>query len=64
MERPQQLAARKLHIAFARLHQQSCAILQRDNGVHMRIHPLDVVEIGRHDLDAGNLPRDGRIECS
>ena len=56
MQRPHELVARKLRIAFARLRQQVCAILQRNDRIHTRIEYLDVIEIGRHDLDAGQLP--------
>jgi hypothetical protein len=38
------------------LYQQVCAILQRDDRIHTWIENLDVIEVGRHDLDAGQLP--------
>jgi len=41
----------------ADLSQQSGPVLQRHNGIHFGIKPVNVIEIGRHDFDAGNLPR-------
>ncbi len=60
VQRPPQLAARQLCIALARLRQQGGAVLQRDDGVDPRVEPLDVVEMGGHDLDARDAPRADR----
>ncbi len=56
MQRPHQLATPDLPISLCRLSKQLRAVLQSDNGVDPRIEFLDVIEIRRHDLDAGDLP--------
>ena len=57
MQRSHQLAALELRVALGRLDQQSSAVLQRNNGVHLRVELFDVIEIGRHAFDTGHLPR-------
>lgn len=46
------LTARDLRIGVVRRCKQHVPRLERDNGIHGRIDPLDVVEIGGHDLAA------------
>jgi hypothetical protein len=52
MERAHRLTACELHVPLIGLRQQPGAVLKRDDRVHLRIDPLDVIEIGDHDLDA------------
>ena len=51
----------KQRILLARFRQNLLAIAHRDDRVVGRIGALDVVEIGRHDLDAGHLARRNHI---
>ena len=44
-------------VALAGLCQQRVSILERNDGVDPRIEGRDVIQIGGHDLDAGELPR-------
>ena len=39
-----------------KLRQQGGPVLQRHDGIDLRIEPLDVIEIGAHDLGAGDPP--------
>jgi hypothetical protein len=60
VQRPCRRAAGNLGVALARLRQRGGTVLQRHDGVDPRIEPLDVIEIGAHDLDAGDAPRADR----
>ena len=48
---------RQLVVALARLCQQRVSILERNDGVDPRIESRDVIQIGTHHLDAGQLAR-------
>ena len=57
MKRPHGFSVRKLVVALARLCEQRVSILERNDGVNLRIDGRDVIQIGSHDLDAGQLAR-------
>ena len=49
-------AAGDLRVTLRRLPQQPVPGLSRDDRVHVRVHRVDVIEKGRHDLDTGHAP--------
>ena len=61
MQRSDLLPPSELSVAEPRLLQQAAAILESHDGIYMWIQLSDVVEIGRHDLDTGELPRADRV---
>ncbi len=63
VERPHDFAAMKLGVALLGLSKEGAAVLLRDDSIDLRIELRDVVEIGRHNLDARYLSRlDGVFE--
>ena len=46
----------ELAVPLLGLPQQQLGVLQGDDRVDVRVHPLDVVEVGSHHLDAGHRP--------
>ena len=54
MHPAQILAAGQLSIALSRLRHEGIAFNQRNDRIDRWIEPLDVVQVGRHHLAAGN----------
>jgi hypothetical protein len=61
VQRAHVLAAPELIVAQRSLGEQLLALAHGDDGVDRRIEAIDVVEIGVHDLDAGELLRPQRL---
>jgi hypothetical protein len=55
VERPHRFAPRKLCVAVLGLAEETGAILQRDDGIHLGIERLDAIEMRVHHLHARHL---------